>query len=140
MSVDPLAEATGGAPSGEGNVTIVLRDAPAGKTVQMALCFDMPSGESCKTLKDYAHVNGVVSLPAVAVPNFKVWSMESPNLHTLTVELYKADSPVATDSILVRFGLRTVKASGRHVLINGQPTKLRGYNRHDMYVHTRSAQ
>ena len=143
VSVDPLAEAAGGVPSGKANVTIVLRDAPAGQTVQMALCFDVPCGETpnscqpCPThgkLKNYAHVNGVVSLPAVAVPNFTIWSPASPNLHTLTVELYKGSSPsMSTDSILVRFGLRTVQASGRHVLINGKPTKLHGYNRHDMF-------
>ena len=32
-----------------------------------------------------------------------------------------------------RAGLRTVKASGRHILLNGKPTKLHGYNRHDLY-------
>ena len=128
--VDPLA-AAGGEPSGEVNVTIVLRDAPAVKQVQLWVCFD-----ACPkpVLKQYAQVNGVVFLPAVAVPNFKVWSPASPKLHTLTVEVFQGTGPaVSCDSILVRFGLRTVKASGRHVLINGKPTKLHGYNRHDMF-------
>jgi len=128
--VDPLA-AAGGEPSGEVNVTIVLRDAPAVKQVQLWVCFD-----ACPkpVLKEYAQVKGVVFLPAVAVPNFKVWSPASPKLHTLTVEVFQGTGPaVSCDSILVRFGLRTVKASGRHVLINGKPTKLHGYNRHDMF-------
>ena len=29
--------------------------------------------------------------------------------------------------------LRVVKAQGREILVNGKPTKLRGFNRHDMY-------
>eukprot|EP01052_Picozoa_sp_SAG31_P014642 SAG31_NODE_917_length_11033_cov_3.285897_12_plen_145_part_00 len=33
----------------------------------------------------------------------------------------------------VRFGLRIVHTQGRHISINGVPTKLKGYNRHDMY-------
>ena len=126
----------GGAPSGKANVTIVLRDAPKGKSVALGLCFDAAATAPCAaSAKKYAHVNGVVVVPAVAVPNPKIWSPTSPKLHTLTVAVHAdadgADSTV--DSILVRFGLRTVQASGRHVLINGKPTKLHGYNRHDMY-------
>ena len=71
--VDRLA-AGGGAPSGKANVTIVLRDAPAGQTVALWVCFDACPAPK---LKKYAHVNGVVSLPAVAVPNFQIWSPAS---------------------------------------------------------------
>ena len=138
--VDPLAAAAGGAPSGKVNVAVVLRNAPQGKTVALGLCFDVEAAAPCAAEpKPYAHVNGVISLPAVAVPNFKVWSPAAPKLHTLTVAIHSSSSSSsatatgATDSILVRFGLRTVTAGGRHILINGQPTKLHGYNRHDMY-------
>jgi beta-glucuronidase len=33
----------------------------------------------------------------------------------------------------VRFGLRVVSTSGREIRLNGEPVKLRGFNRHDMY-------
>ena len=56
-------------------------------------------------------------------------------LHTLTVRLSSPGSTagVAPDGITVRFGLRTVRASGRAILLNGEPIKLKGFNRHDMY-------
>jgi len=38
-------------------------------------------------------------------------------------------------SIEVRFGLRIVKAAGRHITINGSPIKLHGYNRHVCNAH-----
>ena len=49
-----------------------------------------------------------------------------PELHTLTVV-------TPGDGLRVRFGLRTVQAFGRDILVNGRPVKLHGYNRHDMY-------
>lgn len=43
------------------------------------------------------------------------------------------DREQATDGCEVRFGLRLVSTAGRHILVNGRPVKLRGFNRHDMY-------
>lgn len=44
-------------------------------------------------------VNGVATVDKIHVPDFKLWSMGEPNLHTLTVSL--ADG---SDAIHVRFG------------------------------------
>jgi len=37
------------------------------------------------------------------------------------------------DGLEARFGLRTVSTSGRQILVNGKPLKLKGVNRHDLY-------
>ena len=126
LRVDPLS--VGGAPSGEVNVTVALRGAEG--MVVLGICFDLPFDAQCPHASQYPLVGGVVSLH-VAVPQWKTWSPAHPNLHTLTAVLHSAG--VVVDSIQVRFGLRTVSTSGRHILVNGAPIKLRGFNRHDMY-------
>lgn len=62
----------------------------------------------------------------VVVPRGKVWSPESPNLHTVTVA-------IAGDCIEERFGLRTIEASKGKIWLNGEPLLLRGFNRHESH-------
>jgi len=132
VTVDPVAAA--GVPNGEVNVTAVLRGTTQNSTVALGLCWDIATdAPPCTAAETYTPENGIVSLRNIAVPNWKLWSPTEPNLHTLTVVVrYCADCAVE-DSIQVRFGLRTVSTAGRHITINGEPIKLKGYNRHDMY-------
>ena len=60
------------------------------------------------------------------VPDFKVWSTETPNLHTL-----KAST--ADDELTVTFGIRTIECKAGKILLNGKPTKLIGWNRHESH-------
>jgi len=60
------------------------------------------------------------------VPDFKVWSPSSPSLHTVTVA-------IDGDSVVERFGLRRVETRGQEVLVNGEPTRLLGVNRHESH-------
>ena len=135
-------------PSGAVNVTVVLHGAVSGASVTLGLCWDLPAASPpCANSASYQHVNGVIALPGLAVPKWSAWTPTDakPKLHTLTVFVLPAAEdgentagPAGTsgtpiDGIQVRFGLRTVQASGRNILINGVKTKLRGYNRHDMY-------
>lgn len=69
-------------------------------------------------------------LLAVEVPRARPWSLKSPSLHRLKVALLEADQLL--DCVEVRFGLRVVATRGREVLLNGEPVKLFGFNRHDM--------
>jgi beta-glucuronidase len=62
----------------------------------------------------------------LAVPAFRCWSPESPNLHTVTVAL-------KDDAITERFGIRTVTVDGDRICVNGQPQKLLGYCRHEAH-------
>lgn len=141
VAVNPLGNSTG-EPNGHVNVTVALREPIPSKPVALTLCWDLPaSSPPCASdAKQYTPSGGLVAIHDLPVPNWRAWSPTDakPKLHLLTVFVHSggdANGVAASiiDGIQVRFGLRTVHASGRHVLINGKPTKLHGYNRHDMY-------
>lgn len=58
------------------------------------------------------------------VPDFHVWSPETPHLHTLTAE-------VGGEMRRETFGIREIATSGNRLLLNGQDLYLRGFNRHE---------
>ena len=60
------------------------------------------------------------------VPSFRLWSCEKPELHTLEVR-------TQDDVIVERFGIRTVQAGKRQILLNGKPVYLKGFNRHESH-------
>ena len=84
-----------------------------------------------------------LSIPGEATP----WSLGRPALHTVQIGLLAmgdsersaADAPM--DAVVVRFGLRTISVSSTgHLLLNGEPIFLKGYNRHTIQPGTGSAQ
>ena len=58
------------------------------------------------------------------VPDFRIWSPEDPALHTVTVAL-------EDDSIVERFGLRTIEAQNGKIILNGKEIFFDGINRHE---------
>ncbi len=62
----------------------------------------------------------------LSVPNFKLWSCEEPNLHTLTARIPGAEK-------CVTFGMRTIETREGKFFLNGKAVKLLGYNRHDCH-------
>ena len=62
----------------------------------------------------------------VNVPNFQLWTLEHPYLHTLTLR-------TETDEVTQDFGIRLLTTQGRKILLNGNPIKLVGYNRHESF-------
>ena len=50
----------------------------------------------------------------VSVPDFRLWSPESPSLHTVALK----------DGLSARFGIRTVEARDRRLWLNGKPLYL----------------
>ena len=60
----------------------------------------------------------------VRVPNFKIWSPETPNLHTVSL---------STSSLCLfsRFGIRQIEAKNRKLYLNGKELFLKGFNRHE---------
>lgn len=62
------------------------------------------------------------------VPHFRLWSPESPNLHTVAL-----DQGSQTPKVSARFGIREIKAENKRLLLNGEPLYLRGANRHESH-------
>ncbi len=62
----------------------------------------------------------------LTVPDFRLWSPETPNLHRLVLR-------TETDEVAETFGIREFRADGRRLLLNGKPVKLIGYNRHESH-------
>jgi beta-glucuronidase len=56
----------------------------------------------------------------------RIWSLVAPNLYSARVSL----GPSGDDQF-TRFGVRTIRAEGGALLLNGAPIKLRGVNRHE---------
>jgi beta-glucuronidase len=84
----------------------------------------------------------------VRVPNFKLWSPSSPNLHTVTLRPQHHNTSTSQHlnittpqhlNISTRFGIRTVEAKDRQILLNGKPVFLKGVNRHESHIEVGAA-
>jgi beta-glucuronidase len=60
------------------------------------------------------------------LPGADLWSPEHPALHTLEVDL-------GEDDWRLRTGLRIIQVQGKEILINHQPVRLLGVNRHEFH-------
>lgn len=80
-------------------------------------------------------------LTNIGVPSVKLWSLQTPNLHTLLVEYVDNQYKNAYDSIEIRFGLRVlgIDPKSTRITLNGEIIKFHGYNRHTMFGGTGSA-
>jgi beta-galactosidase len=67
----------------------------------------------------------------IEVPSPTQWNPEQPYLYSLLTELLVSNQPV--QSFSQRVGFREIKIKGTQVLLNGQPIKLRGINRHESH-------
>lgn len=63
----------------------------------------------------------------VEVPDFRLWSPEKPNLHTVRVSLEKCGAAET------RFGIRSFETKGKKFLLNGEEIYLKGVNRHESH-------
>lgn len=64
----------------------------------------------------------------LTIPHARPWSPDGPHLHQLAVHL-------GDDDWRLRIGLRQVRVDGRDILLNDEPIKLRGFNRHEAHPH-----
>ena len=60
----------------------------------------------------------------------RLWSVEHPNLYTLRLQLQNADGETI-ESVTQQIGFRTIAIRGGQLLINDEPIKIRGVNRHE---------
>ncbi len=82
-------------------------------------------GEDAQTHSARVGDDGWLEVP-LQIQHPRPWSPATPELHQLRVQ-------TGADDMIVRFGLREIKASGGQILLNGQAVKLRGYNRHESH-------
>jgi beta-glucuronidase len=68
---------------------------------------------------------------AFVIPGAKIWSPEQPVLHELDVRLLEGAREV--DAVTERFGVRSIEARGRELLLNGKPLRIRGVNRYNEF-------
>lgn len=78
------------------------------------------------TLPERGECTVQVDLPCLGAQE---WSPESPVLTEISATLLAWGKPV--DDLIDRFGFREVRVAGRQILLNGQPLKLKGFNRHE---------
>ena len=64
------------------------------------------------------------------IDNPKLWSCEQPNLYTLMLELIDSNGKTV-ERVTQKVGFRSIAIKGGQLLINGQPIKIRGVNRHE---------
>ena len=69
----------------------------------------------------------------VNVPDFKLWSPESPAMHTVEARVRRGEGAPETGAVRARFGIREVKAEKRRIWLNGEPIYLKGANRHEAH-------
>lgn len=79
----------------------------------------------------------------VRVPDFRLWSPDAPNLHTVEIEGAGSRKPEAANPesripnpviVRARFGIRMVEARDRKIWLNGKPVFLKGVNRHEAHM------
>lgn len=63
---------------------------------------------------------------SLAVPDFRLWSHDAPNLHTVAVTQGGV-------TVRARFGIRQVGTANGRVTLNGKPVYLKGVNRHESH-------
>ena len=61
------------------------------------------------------------------VPGFRLWSPESPALHSVSINI----STFQPFNLSTRFGIRQVEARDRKIYLNGKELFLKGFNRHE---------
>ena len=70
----------------------------------------------------------------IKVDNPRLWSVDHPNLYTLCLQLQKGDGTIV-EQVTQKVGFRTIRIEDGQLLINGQPIKIRGVNRHEHDPH-----
>jgi len=65
----------------------------------------------------------------VDIPSVDPWSAEMPHLYTLMINLYDSNGNVA-ETVGCNVGFRTSEVKNGLYLLNGQPIKIKGVNRH----------
>lgn len=120
-----LAAGTAGA--GVGTVSVRARSlSDATVTEPVTVAFDEDYGEDLDA-RGVTEAGGHVDVELPLGPQARTWDEFSPHLYELEVELVTTvDGSEHRDSAAAIFGLREIRADGRHLLINGRKSFIRG--------------
>jgi len=111
-----------------------------GRQLTAVVDFEWPGGESIIAEVPLSVGAGVLGEGLVRIPvrRPKLWDPEHPQLYKVTVTLFDGErGPV--DDVAFRFGVRVIEMGNNCVRVNGQPLKLRGLNRHQMFPYIGNA-
>ena len=103
-----------------GALQVKIKSAPGMQTLKLAIDGGDPE------IFPECEFNAGQQILGLTIKNFKPWSPEHPELHTLTVAN-------GTDSMTVRFGVRQVRTDKNRIVLNGETVKLLGYCRHESH-------
>lgn len=124
VQVLPLAE---GYDRGEVEVVLHL-SGELPEVLRGSLAFDESGPEIFE-----AEVSGGKARLRCRVPDAKVWSPESPHLHSVAVAIGGSNKEPGVVCGRARFGLRRIEARDGALWLNGERLILRGYNRHEWH-------
>jgi len=97
-------------------------------TVTYKIDFTAPDGKSVPGLTDEKSLEAgktFVFTQEFALSDYKLWSVEKPELYKITVQLL--DGSKILDEVTENFGIRTTEFSAeKGFLLNGQPVELKG--------------
>ncbi|MCR4897200.1 MAG: glycoside hydrolase family 2 protein [Lachnospiraceae bacterium] len=74
---------------------------------------------------------GAVTVLEAPLTGVRLWSPAAPALYTVVTELYRGDELLDRSEIL--YGFRFIEMTETQMLVNGEPIKIRGLNRHQSY-------
>lgn len=99
---------------------------PTGKTMSVKLSLEVKeSGKHIDEKFDLKEGENILTVDLEMGSDTKLWNEFHPVLYSLEVGLNDKTSGI-TDVSTTTFGMREFKTSGKQILINGQPTFLRG--------------
>ena len=107
----------------EGKIQVKVKLTGQFHTKKIDVTYQIDDGEAVKLSCDVFHE---VATFNATVPNPSIWSTTSPALHTIAIT-------IGNDTVVERFGLRTIKAEKGQILLNGEPLRLHGYCRHESH-------
>lgn len=109
------------------DINVTLTDSSFAGMLDFTLSFD----DGAFSSPVYGRANatgGILHLPALAVPEPRLWSFEDPQMHSVRVTIGNA-------SVTERFGLRSwgVDNASTRITLNGKVVKLHGFNHHTQW-------
>ena len=107
----------------EGEIQVKIKLTGELHTKKIDVTYQIDDGEAVRRT---CGVSKEVVEFSATVPDPSIWSTTSPALHTIAIT-------VGDDTVVERFGLRTIKTEKGQILLNNEPIKLRGYCRHESH-------